>query len=280
VSETEDMKSRVERWSGDVGIRPSRSLCPLYKRGTHVPQLVGTGTMIRVSKLVLIATAAHVVEDLGHGECYVGTSQLSPMPARRLVNDLGAAAERRDDRLDLGCIAFDVNQSAEIGEGEALLLSDLDLSGRDSPQNGDSYFLSGYPASRQPRKLLSNGLDAHNFNLLTTERSPEQYGQAGLDRHLNLFVGYDKDELYYSEKRSVGPDLDGVSGGAIWRLEGDNSVSYAHPKLSAIATAWRRQSEPHGVIGTWTILWLQLAARIFPNEFVGALDALARDETV
>ena len=277
----DEIQNAVNDWSSQVLPQLLRSLCPLYKRGVHGPELVGSGTMIRVSGIVFVATAAHVVEDLGSGERYIGVAdQLRKIPRHSLVNNLGLAADRISDRFDAGCMVFDPKASESIPLSATLSITDLDIDSPTTIADDASYLLAGYPASRQPRKLLGDTLKAGIYPLLTTEHRMSEYGEITLNRNQNLFVSYEKAETFYDGWARPGPNLQGMSGGALWRLDGNSTVAYRSPHLGAIALSWRLKSGPKGVVALRMRHWLQLAARRFPALFARELELQSDDRAV
>lgn len=70
----------------------------------------------------------------------------------------------------------------------------------------------------------------------------------------------------------MGPDLPGVSGGAVWRLSGPG-CSMQRPLLSGIVTTWRN-APPGGVVATRMRTWLNEVARQYPDVVAAAIASL------
>lgn len=261
----------MERLQQVVDNKLMRVICPLYRESTHRPEPVGTGIQIRVADLVLIATAAHVVEDLGSGPRYVGAGEeILPLPMLQFTSNLEASSHRDSDRLDLGCMVFDPATANRIPSADTIHLSQLDTVPLANIPEAAQYLFSGFPASRQPRKLFDGEFRAHSYSALASEWSADAYRDVQLDRRRNIFLRYDKSDMYRDATPVVGPDLPGISGGAIWRLSGPNA-SLHEPLLSAVVISWRRSANPRGVVGTRIFEWIKLAAGTFPEAFTAAV---------
>jgi hypothetical protein len=260
----------MERLQQVVSNKLVRVLCPLYKESTHRPDPVGTGIQVRVADLILIATAAHVIEDLGSGPRYIGAGgEILPLPPLQFTSNLDPNTNRDADRLDLGCMVMDPPMASRIPSADTLLLSRLDtIPSADIPLTAQ-YLFSGFPASRQPRKLLDEEFKANSYSALASEWSDDGYSAAQLDRHRNIFLRYDKNDMYRDMQRVIGPDLPGVSGGAIWRIDGPNATPQ-EPLLSAVVISWRKTVNPLGLVGTRISEWIKLAAGTFPEAFAAA----------
>jgi hypothetical protein len=108
--------------------------------------------------------------------------------------------------------------------------------------------------------MLNGEVEAHTLAFMTEEIEDTEYAAAGRDRREHLLVDYSKTDYFSAGIQRKGPDLQGVSGGAIWRLSGSSEATYEKPVLSAFAVRWR-QAEPKCVIGTRALEWAKHAAR-------------------
>lgn len=257
----------IEQWNETAGFRIARTLCPIYREGIHRPEPVGTATLIRVDDLVFLVSAAHVLDDVGTGARYFGaTDQIEPLPAMTFRSPLPSSGRREDDPVDVGYWVLDPVQARGIPSADTLRLSQLDLSHPSRINPKAQYYLSGYPASRQPRRLTDDEFEVKPLNFLTDEASVTTYEIVGRDRNTHVIVDFDKDDFYSGFEKRIGPDLFGVSGGVIWRLSGSANVQPQAPLLAGIVTSWRR-NEPGSVIGTRMHLWVQHASSNFPAQF-------------
>lgn len=263
----EPFQTSADKWADTIGRRLLRVLCPIYSESVHRPEPVGTAILVRVDDLVFLTTAAHVIEDVGRGARYFGAAeQLIPLPAFTIRNPLPPNGTRDQDRIDLGSWVLDPATASILSSADTLRLSDLDWMEPEQVSRDARYFLNGYPESRQPRKLLNDEFEARPFSFITEEMSDEEYGAAGRRREEHLLVAFEKEGVFYRGKQKTGPDLQGVSGGAIWRLSGSPGVDTARPVLSAIVIRWR-QRDPKCVVGTRASVWARHTAAEFPEQF-------------
>ena len=270
------LQRAVELWTEIVAPRLLRVLCPLYREGIHRPDPVGTGVLIRVDELVFLVSAAHVIDDIGRGPRYFGAAdQTIPLPAFTMTSPIPAHGTRDDDQVDIGYWVLDPKTAALLSSADTLCLADLDMHDPGDIARDADYFLNGYPESRQPRKMLSGEVEAHTIAFMTKEVSHAEYETARRDRREHLLVGYSKDDFYSGGAKRRGPDLQGVSGGAIWRLSGSSDAIYDKPVLAAFATRWR-QAEPKCVVGTRALEWAKHAAAAFPSQFKREMSRLTR----
>lgn len=267
-------QAAIEMWNETAGFRIARTLCPIYAEGVHRPEPVGTATLIRVDELVFLVSAAHVLDDVGTGPRYFGGSdRIKPLPAITFRSPLPDSGRREDDLVDVGYWVLDPGQAHGIPSADTLRLDQLDLTQASNIGNDAQYYLSGYPASRQPRRLTGDELEVKPLQFLTDEAAGDVYEAVGTDRIDHVIVDFDKDDFYSGFEKRFGPDLFGVSGGVIWRLTGSPEVQPQSPLLTAIVTSWRR-AEPRSVIGTRMHLWLQHASSNFPAQFERELQHL------
>jgi hypothetical protein len=271
-------QTAIEKWNETAGFRIARTLCPIYVEGIHRPEPVGTATLIRVDDLVFLLSAAHVLDDVGTGPRYFGAPEkIKPLPAITFRSPLPPSGRRDDDLVDVGCWVLDPGQARGIPSADTLRLDQLDLVRPPRIDADAQYYLSGYPASRQPRRQSGDEFEVKPLKFLTNEVSHDVYETVGRDRNSHLLVDFDKDDFYNGFEKRLGPDLFGVSGGVIWRLTGSANVQPQAPVLTAIVTSWRR-SEPRSVIGTRMPLWLQHASANFPAQFQRELQHLGMIE--
>lgn len=78
-------------------------------------------------------------------------------------------------------------------------------------------------------------MEANTFSYLTSEVAAKDYASISLNRERNVLVRCDKADSFRNSKKIVGPNLDGVSGGPLWRMSGGGSATLRMPLLTAIA---------------------------------------------
>jgi hypothetical protein len=267
----EEVHAAVERWSATVGERLLRPLAPIYKEGPRHPELFGTGILIRVEELIFLVSAGHVTDEVRGGPHYFGAGgQLLTLPSLKLSSPVESSKLRDEDPIDLGYWVLDPHTARLLTSGDTLTLAALDGARTPHDANSAQFFLNGYPRTRQPRRLDGDEYAAKPFSFMTDEATGSEYAAVGLPADQNVLVAFDKNDVFRAGLQVDGPDLFGVSGGAIWRLSGPFASSQ-HPRLAGIATTWRR-SDPKVVIGTRIHVWIQAAAKEFPLQFRAAFE--------
>lgn len=258
-------RDAVERWSHTKGEHLLRVVAPLYSEGPRHPLLFGTAVLIRAGELIFLVTAAHVVDQVQHGPHYFGAANtLLPLPSFRITCPLPVSGLRDDDKVDVGYWILDPEQARRLTSADTLHPDDLELTEPASPAEQNQFYLSGFPASRQPREFKDESWEVKDFGFITDERTSDDYTPANLDRSQHIFVDYDKSDVFRAGERVSGPDLQGVSGGALWHVWGEPGVSPRRPLLAGIVTTWRK-GNPKGVIATRTRLWAAHVMTQFPS---------------
>lgn len=265
-----------QAWLSTVGKRLQRVLTPIYAQSPHRPEPIGTGVLIRVDDLILVATAAHVIDAVGSGARYFGLNgEVTALPEFSDRSPLPASGRREDDDIDLGFWVLAPGVAAKVVSADTLRLNDLDFANPEEIDRDAQYLLHGFPASRQPRRIRNGEFEASTLPFLTSELSDAAYAAAAKNREHHLMVNYSKDEVYREGERVTGSDLAGMSGGAIWRLSGTSDVRIGSPVLSAITVSWRR-ADPRAVVGTRITKWFVGAATHFPEKFRKEYERLSR----
>jgi hypothetical protein len=269
----EELHAAVERWGATVGERLLRPLAPIYKEGHRHPEQFGTGILIRVEDLIFLVSAGHVADQVRGGAHYFGAGgRLLPLPSLRLSSPVESSRSRDEDPVDLGYWVLDPHTASFLTSADTLTLATLDPARVPSEVESAQFVLNGYPRTRQPRRLDSDEYVAKPFSFLTDEANDREYAAIDLPTDQNILVAFDKDDVFRAGSRVDGPDLFGVSGGAIWRLSGPLASSQ-NPRLAGVATTWRR-SKPKVVIGTRIHVWIHAAAKEFPVQFRAAVDRM------
>jgi hypothetical protein len=196
-----------------------------------------------------------------------------------MTSPIPPGGTRDDDKIDLGYWVLDPSTAGLLSSADTLRLTDLDTREPADVSRDADYFLNGYPESRQPRKMLNREVEAHTIAFMTEEVSDAEYEASGRQRREHLLVDYSKDNFYLGGIKKRGPDLQGVSGGAIWRLSGSSDATYGKPVLAAFAIRWR-QAEPKCVIGTRALEWAKHAGAAFPIQFGREMSRRGRSRSV
>ena len=255
----------IAQWSRTKGEHLLRVVAPLYSEGPRHPVLFGTGVLVRAGEIVFLVTAAHVVDQVERGPHYFGAgNMLLPLPTVRMTCPLPPSGSREDDEVDVGYWILDPEQISRLTSADTLHPGDLELTEPTTPPEQNQFYLSGFPASRQPRAFKDQSWEVKDFGFITDERSLNDYAAVARDRQKHIFVDFDKSDVYRAGERVDGPNLEGVSGGALWHVRGEVGVSPQQPLLAGIVTTWRKR-DPKGVSATRIRLWAVEVARQFPS---------------
>lgn len=255
----------IDKWSETVGQRLIRVLCPIYGEGYRHPELIGSGVLIRANELIFLVSAAHVADDVrpSRPHYFGALGQLLPLPSLRFTSPLPPNGSREDDRLDLAYWVLDPRLIQRVPSADTVFLSELRLGIESRGAQPHQYLVNGYPHTRQPRHFVENEFAAKDFGFISDELDEESYANAAVDRDQNIFVEFDREDIFRRGQQVLGPDLQGVSGGAVWALDGQ-SASPQRPLLAGIVISWRRAS-PRGIIATRIAEWVRIAALEFPD---------------
>ena len=209
----ERLHKAVEQWNSVVGKRLLRSLTPIYREGPRHPELIGSGTLLRIADMTFLVTAAHVADEVKRGPYYFGAADmLIPLGGLKMSSPLPVGVSRDEDRTDLAYWVLDPSVAGKLSSADTLRPGDLELDSVSEAFTENQYLVNGYPASRQPRRLTEGEFAARPFSFITEEESARSYEAINLDRTRNLFVSFDKDDTYRQGAKVTGPDLFGISG--------------------------------------------------------------------
>lgn len=261
----DDIHELIERWRSTVGKRHLRVLAPIYREGVRAPELIGTGVLVTLGTRTFLLSAGHVSDDIRDGPHYfAGAGRLLTLPPWRYSSPIPQGGTRDDDSVDLAYWVVPDEVAQELEPGGTLQAEQLDLVPAEH-QEQSVFCLTGFPHSRQPRSLKDGQWDLNPFLFLTVELSDHGYGQVGRDRESAVVVEFNKSAVFKRGQKIQGPNLHGVSGGALWRISG-LGASADRPVLSAIVTTWRK-AQPPSVIGARLFEWLRVIALDHPAEF-------------
>jgi hypothetical protein len=259
-----DPFAAVEFWATTKLPVIGRPVTPLYKDGPRHPVAIGSGLIIRAGEHLIIATAAHVADDL-HGQpaYFSANDELHPLPSILFRSPLPPSGQREHDQVDLAFWVLEPTRHALVPSAESLAISRLERSPCADAQA--FYLVLGYPASRQPRRMLSaQEYAAKTFPFITSECGDAEYAGAALDRANSLLLRYRKDDTFVGQVKQEGPDLFGVSGGPVFRISGEPNVRIFEPPVAAFAIAWRR-GDPLGLLTTRASVLIDAIPYLLPH---------------
>jgi hypothetical protein len=202
---------------GDAADRPAQ--VPEFVRQCALPIVVfsgahaavrGTATLVRSGEGVFLLTAAHLFDD------GVRLDDLAlPLPSGRDWVALGSARLIRDADADIALVVPARAQQAVLaGAWHAVPLAAVADAGHALADQAVHY-VAGYPA--QMTRRSQEWLAAKRL-VVTTARCPAPDGAAPGARGRDLFLEYRRVAARTDGVSIHTPELDGVSGAAVWSI--------------------------------------------------------------
>ena len=222
----------------------------------------GCGVLLRIERVYFILTAAHVLDEfrsksmMAAGLTSVfevdGDAKASPRPP----------AGREVDRLDAGVVRLR-SIPQDIADG-ALLVDDLEKSYARRP--GPTYMVMGYPANRTRVRLRERHIKRAISRFVGKEAGVAAYNKQGCDARRNIALQWHTKHVTRDGAKSDPPNLSGMSGCGIWRLDSLNGpiIVGQRDKLVGIFTD-RLDARPGALVGT--LVWQHLYAirELYPD---------------
>jgi hypothetical protein len=170
---------------------------------------------------------------------------------QRWTSPLPPNGEREEDRTDLAFWRLEPGFAKRIPEREVLQQTLLDASQAAPAFRGDDdqFVILGYPITLQPRQPTDGELAARPMTFVAQALSQDEYRAVGREPSEALLLGYSKHDAHSLEGPIVGPDLPGLSGGAIWHVPGLLLPERGRPVLAGLAIRWRI-ADPKCIIAT------------------------------
>lgn len=238
--------------------------------GSSVPQQIGSCVIFKIDDEYFLLSAAHVYEPIGAYVVLVGCGdRLHPLSGDRFSTKQGPSGTHQDDKVDAAVLHITCSVPREIRDC-ALTIDHLDA----APAVGfpEFYVAAGYRASRATSRKgrLESPLDLYP----SIEHFQEEYEKLNLDRMKYVAMAYDKQVLVDGQWQLAPSKLQGMSGGAIFRIHGlrpDPRVpAPARPsaRLSAIIIERsnpRRKNDPLAIVGVRVGFHLGLIQTYLPG---------------
>jgi hypothetical protein len=217
--------------------------------------------LLKVGGQVVFVTAAHVPRSWRPDIIGIG-GKLTQIPTLRLT-PIPPGVRPEEDLLDVGAGLLSADDIPQLSPADAIPIEKLDLE-EHAYSDGNQFYLIGFPVSRQPTAFAGPEWNVRPFKLIAEELEPSVYTAAKIDSRENLVLGFDKRDVYRDGRPQTAPDLHGVSGGAIYRLDG-GSASRRTPLLTAIATTWHKRQKPPRIVATRISTVVRVLRAYFPE---------------
>lgn len=263
-------QAAVNDWDARLGPTLSRPVVPVLCGPVGAATHVGTGVLLKAGDQVIFVTAAHVPRSWNPNIIGIA-GKLTQIPTLRLT-PIPPGLKPEDDLLDVGAGLLPAGDVQRLSPADAVPMERLDLS-EQAYRLGNQFYLIGFPVSRQPAAFVGHEWNVRPFKLIAEELPPEVYGAAQIDSRENLILDFDKQDVYRDGRLQTAPDLYGVSGGAIYRLDG-GSASRRKPLLAAIATTWHKRGKPPRIVATRISTIVRVLRAYFPELSLPSLPIL------
>jgi hypothetical protein len=240
-------------------------VCPLWVLERGKPDLIGSGTLLRVEQTKFLITAAHVIDCALNQALLVGNSS-----GFRQIGGFGkltlpVSGSRQADRNDTAVIELDEDTASFIEDAKALLpIRCADANDSFSP--GKPYAFFGYPW-RKVRSVKSRTLfESRIYKFQSGSVAEIDYASLGLCPHKHIAVEFDLKRVVDGNGRAiVAPNPEGMSGGPVWSfipVDLDGQKMWTR-RLVGIAIEYRLKTRTF--IGVRINAALECIRMTFPN---------------
>jgi hypothetical protein len=250
-SETLALRDFISEALRNLHPRLQQFVCPILGADARgVPQLLGSGILLKVLSHWFLITAAHVLDENTYTNFYLLGKAVDLMMGKTALLDLEGTvhfvntpeAGRKHDRLDLGFVALSDSLAAELATRYSFLSpEDLDVNEvltMEVVVARAPYAFVGYPQSRNKARP-GNKFKPCGAMFSLSPAPLERYSGLDLDSRTHIVANFDRSNI-------GGPEPYGISGGGVWYV-GDHLIltGSQRPKLVAVAIEWR---EPEKVM--------------------------------
>ena len=257
------LRARVTK----IGARALRSSAALYFEDEPGElRFLATSVILRVGADHFLATAGHVLDDFIGKPVYAAGKEIIVAIGGEWRHSRPPSGRRKDDAADLAVLRLAPEQVERL-DLDALDLSDADPAHVTDRRRivGTYYVAVGYPASHQSTWLQDGELRApRSMYLMLRPGPPPEQIDPKFRPDWNLSLEFDKEDGVGSNgERVTMPDPVGLSGGAIWAVQGLPTASFADGGLVGISTTWRKDAK--AIIGTRIGLCFDAIAALAPD---------------
>jgi hypothetical protein len=234
------------------------------------PMLVGSGVLVSLAEDRFLLTAAHVLAWRHKGQLVAAVSpDLMTLAGTLWEISAPTADTRLADNIDLGLVRLAGGPWNGLSLGRFCSWDELDT--QPSLMARHSFGVVGFPVSKNRRPVLEDRLRSFALPLAGLECDAATYVEVGRNPDANLMIGFDRKTMSGTNGRKASPDLNGVSGGGMWRFGRKLREATRPPLLSAIAIEWHQGKHKY-ILGTRIQIALAMMIENLPNvrEFVGS----------
>lgn len=174
----------------------------------------GSGVLVTLYGRSYLASAAHVFDHCNSGVFIpMPTGLVEPLTNPINVTRLPRSGSREDDRFDIGFVRLTDDEVSTLGVDR---MASLDNLGGTLPIATTMFLVLGYPHRDFSIDPETGAVSAELTSLMTGAAPDHDYRRAGVDRHFQFLLRFDRRSI--ATKRSVGapPEMTGISGGGVW----------------------------------------------------------------
>lgn len=206
------------------------------------PQIVASAVLVKINNwhFALTAAHAHARAKRSHSNLYIGSGKLILLEGFYGSTAPPGTGNRKQDRIDIGIVKLSEKTVQDMQEDEFLALDDI--YNLDTATTTGHYLFAGYPCSRHKRAIKEKEAEATMYSFVAKPAPLADYQNAVLNPSISLLLQFDKQNLWLSSGRVVGPDPTGISGGGVWFLDNAFATTPLKPLLVAIAVEWWEKS--------------------------------------
>lgn len=225
----------------------------LYMGKKKYLEQIGSCVILRIEEHLFALSASHVFDEIDANAVLVACGdRVHQLVGDRYSSLRGPSGSHKDDPIDASVLHL-AEPIPDDFHKVCLTLDDLDLAQRKI--TGDFHVIVGYRAAASGRRGAANMCVLDKY--ATIEHSEQAYVTSSTNYEHSVSIAYE-DEVLVGDLWQASPSLKGMSGGAIFRIEGIPGSPHIRvdlnpvPKLTAITVERARKtaSAPAGVLGT------------------------------
>jgi hypothetical protein len=231
------------------------------------PQVIGSAVLLRLAEQPFLLTAAHVADRGARGGLEVGARERIVPLGGRYFHTTPPDGGRAADRFDLAVFPLSDAVAADLGAPNFLGPDELRWTERPHVQStpAGTYLLTGFPSSKQPRQPKSDGeFVVRPYQPLVQASELDRYESLQVHPDSHLALALDRSDLQSLSGPKQAPDLHGMSGGGVWRI--DHLIGAGEPRAHLVGIMVEYHDSPsHVLLATRIGVALQLIQDEFPS---------------
>ncbi len=235
--------------------------------------LIGTGTLLDFGRARFLVTAAHVHDEYKENEValYIATAgPLLELPQPFHTTVIPPSGNRDDDRHDFAFVRLPDSLADEIAKGRFFLpFSLIDANDRLKPRG--RYMFTGFPGSREKTNYGEKKVKPQRFSFTGETVSPKRMLELGIGAETHIAVEFDREHVLDERDRpACFPRAKGMSGGAVWRGDGDSRLWLVKTPVCLVGIGIEDPKNENVLLAVRIHLVLAAIAKVHPDiqEFV------------